>query len=702
MKNKTLRNALKTYKRYFKKLISLKQVEPHSPKIHWLKKRLVKLQLFIKNRIEQYQLNTRKVVSGTALLFAAATSVHAQIYEFKPSANPFNGVFIESGVSKPHFVDFDGDGDDDLFISGYSNGDDGNSLNVTALKYYENTENGFVLKESPIQADLGIGQDIDTGGSVISADFIDFDGDGDIDAFVTAKGTLKIAYLENVDGMLVANEEANPFNEVAITEELDQIAFGDMNADGNIEAFLAVEDTLKHFGLNDGKYSFIEDIYSGGDYPVTEIFDIDNDGDLDLLVGNKYGDIHVFENTGVAFEELMDHPLTNLPTYLRPALSFTDVNNDGDLDAVLGKVEGGIFYHENEGGNYNYMPFNNLGLSFYGATNAVPEFADIDGDGDMDMLVGQVLSTLRYVENTEEGYINNIVDNQFTILNGVDFLYTNPTCDDIDNDGDVDCIVSSDFDRNSVYLRNDEGTFMPVDSVDSPFSTLRYDDDAKTYAFEDIDGDGDLDLLMSNKYGELYFFFNNNGVYTQANIAFPENGINGYADPVFVDVDNDGDNDLVVTDEEGIVHFFERGFLSFTEMIGEESPMSPLNEIGIAKVAFTDFDGDGDLDVLGVDRYGRALHFDNILLQSSIPDYLVKQDFSIFPNPSNGFLTLEVPWLGNGGSLSIMDVQGKIIYRSNMDDFRKTLTVTNFPDGHYFIKVVSKDKVGVKKLIIQH
>jgi len=212
------------------------------------------------------------------------------------------------------------------------------------------------------------------------------------------------------------------------------------------------------------------------------------------------------EQTGVA------NPFNVLPlpdTHATP--SFADLDGDGDFDAVVGAEGGTLRYFKNTGtaiaptfsditGAAN--PFNGLGVDIYSR----PSFADLDGDGDFDAVVGSALGILHYFKNT-----GSPVAPAFTEITGAadpfDALDLNPhaapSFADLDGDGDLDAIVG-DLGGNFQYLRNTgsaiapaftkiTGAANPFDGVDVGFTA--------TPSFADLDGDGDLDALVGDMNG---------------------------------------------------------------------------------------------------------------------------------------------------------------------------------------------------------
>jgi hypothetical protein len=144
--------------------------------------------------------------------------------------------------------------------------------------------------------------------------------------------------------------------------------------------------------------------------PAPTFADLDADGDFDLLVGDYYADFQYFENTGTAnapaFAASVQNPfgLQGISSaYYFSLPTFVDLDDDGDMDVMVGGYYPTLYYFENTG-TANAPAFaaqvqNPFGLSlpYY---NIYPASADLDDDGDMDLLVGEYYGDFRYFENT--------------------------------------------------------------------------------------------------------------------------------------------------------------------------------------------------------------------------------------------------------------------------------------------------------------
>ena len=294
--------------------------------------------------------------------------------------------------------------------------------------------------------------------------------------------------------------------------------------------------------------------------------DYDQDGDPDLLVATG-GTTALFRNdAGVLLQTD-----TLLPGYLEDsgfdsaydlrAISWGDIDNDGDLDIIIPTVDtgGGLLQLEprwlrNDGaGAGNAWTFAEQPLHNGNVSNAQTRLADVDGDGDLDLWEADVDSTL------DTGFVRRY-DNQngqFLVARdlGINPLHGSADWADVDADGDLDVLVAGSFlDANGgivsglrLYLDNGV-TFDPVDLPVPAPNWL----DVLASSWADYDGDGDVDLLVTGSFvgdedieGEARVYLNDGtGVFDVMTQALPAPVSSVGRGGAFLWVDIDGDNDL--------------------------------------------------------------------------------------------------------------------------------------------------------------
>ncbi|MBR9920657.1 MAG: T9SS type A sorting domain-containing protein [Bacteroidetes bacterium] len=274
-----------------------------------------------------------------------------------------------------------------------------------------------------------------------------------------------------------------------------------------------------------------------GEFSAPDFVDIDNDGDYDVFVGEKYGMIRYYENIGTPenplFEERTDleNPLDFADIGSWSVPEFADMDNDGDFDVFIGELIGTVPYFENIGTNTDPMfveqmgpsdPFDGVNVGF--SPNAA--VVDIDNDSDLDIFIGEAYGGILYYRNT-----GTITDPVFLAqtgssnpFEGVDIGWlATPDFADLDNDGDLDALVGENY-TTLFYFQNTGTNTSPIfeeqTGMANPFYDTPFGENLNP-AFVDIDNDGDSDVFVGDSYGMLRFFENTTPLVSA--IEIPEN-----------------------------------------------------------------------------------------------------------------------------------------------------------------------------------
>ena len=245
--------------------------------------------------------------------------------------------------------------------------------------------------------------------------------------------------------------------------------------------------------------------------------------------------------------------------YANPA--FADIDNDGDFDLVVGDGTGYVEYFKNDGTVYSpsWIQVSSDWLGVDVGSRAAPAFADIDNDGDFDLAVGDYDGFVEYFRNDGDASSPSWTHVSSDWL-GFDVGFrAAPAFADIDNDGDFDLAVG-DYDGYLEYFRNDgdasspswthvSNNWLPVDVGD-----------AAVPVFADLDNDDDFDLAVGDVDGYLEYFRNDGDVsspsWTHISSDWLGADVGITAAPAFADMNNDGYFDLAVGDGSGFVEFF--------------------------------------------------------------------------------------------------------------------------------------------------
>ena len=352
-------------------------------------------------------------------------------------------------------------------------------------------------------------------------------------------------------------------SEVAVGNRPSDVAVADVDGDGDLDILAANYNTTPgptpstvSVRLNNGSGTFTgaQEVSVGSNPNNVVAADVDGDGDIDLLVANTFGRaVSVRLNNGLG---VFTAPATGAEVIVAGVgesvqiVTVFDVDGDGDLDLLASHYNGTsnmVSVRLNNGNGSFTTPATGADINVSsGAAGFINiEGADVDGDGDIDLLAA----------NAGNGTVNVRLNNGAGIFTapatGAEVsVGTSPygiAVGDVDGDGDVDVLtgnLGTSTSTVSVRLNNGAGVFT-APATGAEVSVGYY---PTNIALGDVDGDGDLDLLTANEYGSstnsTVSVRLNNGLGTFAGGQEVAVGLNT-ASVTTGDVDGDGDLDLL-------------------------------------------------------------------------------------------------------------------------------------------------------------
>ncbi len=497
------------------------------------------------------------------------------VYGITSAGGPFVKGFDSFGQGSSYDVaigDFDGDGDNDIFFANrYQDGLYFNEPIPPSEVYLSNSSidpfKGFGLEHIQFTNN-------GAAGSMFAYELVAGNGD-DHNGFFTIK-----------DDKLLANSD---FANANVAEAKIRVKVTDVTQSVSSTHELTVDVDLPGSGFgNFGVNPFNTTGNTFADNPPTtlELGDLNNDGNLDAVIGGDNALLIAFnaggslvDATPTASSGTMVFPAT--PGYIDDA-ALGDMDGDGDLDIVFKHRDGynealTIYYNDGFAGTFQYTSKTILSSATGAFDDARVAVADLDGDGDQDMVLAFDNVAYRF-----DNYGGGFSSNSFASVGGT---INDVQIEDIDGDGDPDVVISAQGTYAYTYLNNGSGAF----TVDETITI-----NGNFFTLADIDSDGDLDLLSVSLAFNKFYAFDNDG---SGSFTASAESI-AVTNPYFLDVgdlDGDGDLDVVVTtgSSEQAVQLVNDGSGSFTSqaIIGFDSPRG---------VRVGDINDDGNQDLVGV------------------------------------------------------------------------------------------------------
>lgn len=306
---------------------------------------------------------TNRTPNGNFLFHALGDTSFADVVTGDPITDRANS-------NSASWVDADGDGDLDLFVLNFGADD---------FFYRNSGAPSWSLARTPLTG-IGVGTE-----NSIHATWGDFDDDGDPDVFIGNAGTQNDEVGINQGGLV--------FTKRVILDGSSTLggSWGDYDNDGDLDLFAAM------FGVsilyrNDGAPSWNLTPVSTSVFPIhsansigSAFGDIDNDGDLDLLVSNNTGNEALFVNSGPAggytFTQVVSGPLVTSGG-ASFGCSWADLDRDGDLDAFVANINGQpdfLFRNDGPAGHWLTLRLRGGGANRSAIGARVRVLATIDG-----------------------------------------------------------------------------------------------------------------------------------------------------------------------------------------------------------------------------------------------------------------------------------------------------------------------------------
>ena len=388
------------------------------------------------------------VFSLTTFLLSCKPTQQVSQHQLQLVANHIT-VQDKASTGGVSWIDYDQDGDQDLFIT---NGYDVSSKDAKGQgnKFYQNQGNGQFID---------LNTNVLAGGAYFSSGstWADFDNDGDLDVFVSNQ-----------------RNQQNLLYEQTSNGEFNQISPGPIAEDG------------------------------GGSYSCSWV-DINQDGYVDLYVGNgglsaKQPDFIYQNNQNGTFTKLTEGAIVSDSTGTTGGI-WSDFDNDGDPDLFIPNRTGADLIYRNEG-NWKFSKVEVRpklsDLDLFPTQGAC--VGDFDNDGDIDLYVTKALGSANILYlNDGQGQFTNQESDLMANVGGHSY---GANCADFDNDGDLDIVINN-WGAASFYLENQGKAIFKAKQLGD---LGQYNNFAGAIASSDYDNDGDLDLYIGhwpNKPGKF-------------------------------------------------------------------------------------------------------------------------------------------------------------------------------------------------------
>ncbi|HMT28354.1 MAG TPA: T9SS type A sorting domain-containing protein, partial [Bacteroidia bacterium] len=318
----------------------------------------------------------------------------------------------------PYYIDVNNDSNKDLIVAPCLSGPTENYNNILL---YKNTTNNLT-NVFDYQQNRFLTEDVIEVGAGANVTFVDIDSDGLKDIIVGNFGYYTptipfqsgLAYFRNVGTALnpsfdLQTIDYGNFFSLSITEM--KPTFGDVDTDNDLDLMIGQSDgTILYYNNSAGPgnfpvYNLVQpqllnnfgNAIDVGQSATPQLVDVNRDGKLDLIIGEKSSNINYYENTGTPFVPVftLNNPnfggvnVNSYPFiygYSCPVL----FDSAGTYQLLVGSSSGYLYHYSNIDNNLNgsFTLEDSMYQKIFEPTRSTPDVADLDGDGKMEILVG--------------------------------------------------------------------------------------------------------------------------------------------------------------------------------------------------------------------------------------------------------------------------------------------------------------------------
>jgi len=364
-----------------------------------------------------------------------------------------------------------------------------------------------------------------------------------------------------------------------------------------------------------------------------------------------------------------------------------DIDGDGDMDVIaVSGPQHKVVWLENLDGLGTFGPIRVITTQ---AERAIGLYvADLDNDGDMDVL------SASYFDNKIAWYENmdglGAFGPQQVLTN--DALSTRDVyAADLDGDGDMDVIAASTADDRVIWFENLDGlgNFGPLKVINSNANGVI------SIRAADIDGDGDKDVIAAIfGDGKISWYENMDGLGSFSTEKVVSNLTPTVRLVQCGDIDMDGDLDIVAAiSGNDTIGWFEN-----IDGLGDFGPVQIITQDidGPVWVLAEDLDGDTDMDVISASILDDKIAWYKNLTILGVQESFA-ESFSVYPNPVKNVLNIAPKSNIEIDSVDLFDALGRQVLQENGE--KATMDFTDISNGIYFLKLQTQSNTFTIKII---